>query len=75
MKGSRKLSKIVWNILIDLIATFWRLFPINNQIKIWEVSPDSTEKWLLSVETSTAELLKEFKARVVVAREKISKIL
>jgi len=48
---------------------------MNNQITIWEVKPDSTEKWLLNVETSTAELLKEFKARVVVAREKISKIL
>lgn len=52
-----------------------RVTAINNQMNIWEVSPDSTEKWLLSVETSTAELLEEFKARVVVAREKISKIL
>lgn len=48
---------------------------VNNQITIWEFNPDSTEKWLLEVETPTAETLKEFKARVVVAREKISKIL
>jgi len=52
-----------------------RITTMNNQITIWEVKPDSTEKWLISVETSTAELLNEFKARVVVAREKISKIL
>lgn len=52
-----------------------RITAMNNQISIWGVNPDPTEKWLLSVETPTAELLKEFKARVVVAREKISKIL
>ncbi len=52
-----------------------RITAINNQINVWEVSPDSTEKWLLGVKTSTAELLKGFKARVMVAREKISKIL
>lgn len=48
---------------------------INNQINLWEVSPGSTEKWLLSVNTPMAECLNGFKARVMVAREKISKIL
>lgn len=46
---------------------------INDQLNAWEYSPDPTEKWLLNQKGSAAKLLKNFRAKVVAARKKVSK--
>jgi hypothetical protein len=46
---------------------------MNDQLNAWEYSPDPTEKWLLNQKGSAAKHLKNFRAKVVAARKKVSK--
>jgi hypothetical protein len=46
---------------------------INDQLSLWESSPNATETWLLNQKGSAAKLLKNFRAKVVAARKKLSK--
>ncbi len=45
---------------------------VNDQLNAWEYSPAATEKWLLKYATEVTKPLKEFKAKVEAAREKLS---
>ena len=50
-----------------------KIAAINDQLSLWEYSPDATETWLLNQKESAAKLLKNFRAKVVAARKKVSK--
>ena len=46
---------------------------MNDQLNIWEQSPDSTEPWLSKHEKFAEKRIKKFKAKVANARKKLSK--
>jgi len=46
---------------------------MNEQLNLWQHSPADTERWLLKYADLPAEIIGKFKARVMAAREKLSK--
>ncbi len=46
---------------------------LNDQLNLWEHSPNATEKWILKVGASTKGLANRFKTEVTTAREALSK--
>ena len=49
-----------------------RIVSTNDILKIWDHRPETMEKWLLNYATTVTKPLKEFKAKVEAAREKLS---
>jgi len=50
-----------------------RFNSLNSQVNIWEYSPNATEQWLLKYAKRMAKLIEECKAKMMTAREKVSK--
>ncbi|MDD5472812.1 MAG: hypothetical protein PHU34_01550 [Candidatus Methanoperedens sp.] len=58
----------------ELAERCWnQLYGINEQLNTWRISSDSTEKFILKTNEETKNIIEGFKAKVEVARDKLSK--
>lgn len=79
--GVAGIQLLITNRYVDENQAFFRLaedcsihcVAINNQLNRWPDAPKSAERWLLAEEKKAVKFLKELKAKVTTAREKLSK--
>ncbi len=58
----------------ELAEKCWsRLFGINEQLSSWNKSSEITEKYILKINEETKNIIEDFKAKVELARDKLSK--